>query len=380
MYKYSFKLTLVIALSFVFLSGCDSPEDEVTPEMKKGTLSLGFRVNDQDNGRVNTTLTPTGIFITIKDSNGQILKNLEKLNLVNINGSYVSSIIELDTGDYTVEDFIVVDSSETAIYLTPKTGSDFEELVTTPLPYDFSISPDEKNTVALDVVSASLGQVSDFGYAEFVFNVVDLESGLVANFQFDGGATDESGNGINGAVNGAVLTTDRNANENSAYLFDGDLDYIDCTADNRNVTNEVTVSAWVKSSSLKAQHIVSKINWNEDAGYALNMRDGRVRFSGRDGNGVYNTTEFSSEINDNDWHHILGVCNSNIWEIWVDGMLVNTFDSKNTSVDLTTEIPLTIGYYTVGDEGDHRDFEGTIDDVRVYNRALNPSEIKYLAQ
>ena len=77
MYKYSFKLTLVIALSFVFLSGCDSPKDEVTPEMKKGTLSLGFRVKDQDNGRVNTTLTPTGIFITIKDSNGQILKILK---------------------------------------------------------------------------------------------------------------------------------------------------------------------------------------------------------------------------------------------------------------------------------------------------------------
>jgi hypothetical protein len=43
---------------------------------------------------------------------------------------------------------------------------------------------------------------------------------------FSGNAIDSSGNGNNGTVNGATLTTDRNAVANSAYSFDGVNDYI----------------------------------------------------------------------------------------------------------------------------------------------------------
>ena len=51
--------------------------------------------------------------------------------------------------------------------------------------------------------------------------------GLVAWYPFNGNANDESGNGNNGTVNGATLTTDKDGNENSAYSFDGNDDIID---------------------------------------------------------------------------------------------------------------------------------------------------------
>ena len=50
--------------------------------------------------------------------------------------------------------------------------------------------------------------------------------GLVGYWPFDGNANDESDNGNNGNVNGAVSTNDRFNNENSAYYFDGINDYI----------------------------------------------------------------------------------------------------------------------------------------------------------
>ena len=55
-------------------------------------------------------------------------------------------------------------------------------------------------------------------------------NGLVGYWGFNGNANDQSGNGNNGTVNGATLTTDRNGNANSAYSFDGN-DFIEI-ADN----------------------------------------------------------------------------------------------------------------------------------------------------
>jgi hypothetical protein len=46
-------------------------------------------------------------------------------------------------------------------------------------------------------------------------------NGLVGYWPFNGNANDESGNGNNGTVNGATLTSDRNGKVNSAYDFDG---------------------------------------------------------------------------------------------------------------------------------------------------------------
>ena len=60
-------------------------------------------------------------------------------------------------------------------------------------------------------------------------------SGLVGWWPFNGNANDESGNGNNGTVNGATLTTDRLGNVNAAYSFDGIDDFISGNSNNLNV-------------------------------------------------------------------------------------------------------------------------------------------------
>ena len=57
-----------------------------------------------------------------------------------------------------------------------------------------------------------------------------LNQGLIAYYPFNGNANDESGNGLDGTVNGASLTLDRHGNANSAFDFDGEDDWIDATA------------------------------------------------------------------------------------------------------------------------------------------------------
>ena len=56
----------------------------------------------------------------------------------------------------------------------------------------------------------------------FGVNAQNIPSdGLVAWWLFTGNASDSSGNGNNGTVNGATLTTDRFGNSNRAYSFNG---------------------------------------------------------------------------------------------------------------------------------------------------------------
>jgi hypothetical protein len=73
---------------------------------------------------------------------------------------------------------------------------------------------------------------------------VDLESGLVAYYPFNGNANDESGNGNDGTVNGATLVEDRFGETDKAYNFDGD-DYIKVLDNEILRPKHITISTWV---------------------------------------------------------------------------------------------------------------------------------------
>ena len=69
-------------------------------------------------------------------------------------------------------------------------------------------------------------------------------NGLVGWWPFNGNANDESGNGNNGTVNGATLTTDRNGLTNSSYSFSSDNQNITINGLYQNGISEYSVSGW----------------------------------------------------------------------------------------------------------------------------------------
>ena len=75
-------------------------------------------------------------------------------------------------------------------------------------------------------------------------------NGLVAYYPFNGNAKDSSGNGNNGSVNGATLTTDRFGNCNSAYLFDGVSNYISLPTSKLINLNTYSYSLWVMPTAI----------------------------------------------------------------------------------------------------------------------------------
>jgi hypothetical protein len=71
----------------------------------------------------------------------------------------------------------------------------------------------------------------------------NLKSGLIACYPFNSNAVDATGNGNNGIVSGASLTTDRFGKANSAYNFDGNS-YISVSPDQFK-NQSYTYATWV---------------------------------------------------------------------------------------------------------------------------------------
>jgi hypothetical protein len=218
----------------------------------------------------------------------------------------------------------------------------------------------------------------------FVFSVMlcapaflqDLNLGLVGYFPFNGNANDESTTNIDGTVNNAILDVGLGNQLNGSYYFNGTNSYIDCGVSNRSITDVVTVSYWIKTNSLAPQYPVSKYSWAEDAGYFSVLENGLVGTAGRDGSNSFNFTGYgTTNIADNQWHHVISVVNVNEWQVWVDCSLEADLTTSTGSPSVSGAEPLIIGKW--GFENSYHT-SGNIDEVRIYNRALTPTEITML--
>jgi hypothetical protein len=220
-----------------------------------------------------------------------------------------------------------------------------------------------------------LGSLFALGVALiFVSNVyADLTTGLVAHYTFEGNANDISGNGHNGTVFGAVLTSDRFGNPNSAYRFDGN-DYISVPDSNTFPisSNPFSISSWVEFTS-----------YSTDGGYYLmGQSDGGgnnnkwIFFLGNTGisfihypaSGSHWIGLGSSDFQLNTWYHVAIRNDGSILTAFVNGSPIGTApagfigDSSN---------PFFMGTAEGGHPG--RVFIGLMDDVRIYSRSLTDS-------
>ena len=207
----------------------------------------------------------------------------------------------------------------------------------------------------------------------------NLEVGLVGYWPFCGNANDESGNGLNGVVNGATLTTDRFGNSNSAYNFNGTSDFIKVLDnDLLDLTQNLTLSAWISPNSVvNEQAVFGKGKISSQTGYSLLHN---VLIPEKTGISIQNqpipVSEAhinSSTLNLNTWYQLLGTYNGSELKLYLNGVLVKT---TTTSLQL---MPNSLTDLFIGCElSGFRFFNGKIDDVGIWNRALSQQEITQL--
>ena len=206
----------------------------------------------------------------------------------------------------------------------------------------------------------------------------NLQSGLVAHFPLDGTGDDVSVLNIDGSVVNTTPSTGVLGMPLSALYFNESLPstLIAGTSD-RGISNQFSVSVWVKTS-ITGDHLISKYDWPSDQGYFLAIFQDKATVGGRDNSNNYLQLQGTSTITDGNWHHLVGTCDGNTWNIYVDCVLENTMTTTTPTPLFSNAIPLTIGYYYLGFSGDYLYYTGDLDDARIYNRVVTTQEISLL--
>jgi parallel beta-helix repeat protein len=201
-------------------------------------------------------------------------------------------------------------------------------------------------------------------------------------------AADASRYGYNGTINGSTWTTAGKFGK--ALKFDGVNDYVDAgdvgAVDGRN---RITVSAWVKANVVGEAsseiHFVDKSQClgQTDGGVfelhagstAPNKAEFVVFSSGGAGQAFYTSGAGVTSVDDTKWHLVTGVYDGSDISIYVDG----SREAHNTVSGLT--FSSTADHLQVGGDCNGQGqtngylWNGTLDEVRVWNRSLSASEI-----
>jgi hypothetical protein len=203
-----------------------------------------------------------------------------------------------------------------------------------------------------------------------------LQNGLVGYWPFCGNANDASGNGNNGTVNGAVLTSDRNGNSNSAFDFNGTTSHISL---NNSICNfgvsDFTISTWVYKYDLLNGSVVGKRNSPSDGNMLILASGPSYEISTGTGDFTYGMS-VPEYTNLNSWYHITLVRSGNNLKTYTNGLLVdNTITSTihNINNSAITEIGARYNGSLIWNL-----WHGKIDDIAIYNRSLTPTEIQQL--
>ena len=201
------------------------------------------------------------------------------------------------------------------------------------------------------------------------------EQGLVGYWPLDEGlgttAYDASGGGNNGTITGATWQNVSSCRIGECLSFNGSS-YVDVPAGSLlNLgTGSATITIWFETTASGA--MVTK---RVASGFQVYVLSGDLYADGAGTTGVYS----SVAVNDGKWHFgaVVYDRSANLLRLYVDGTANNTVALGSTT--LTDTANLEIGRALLG--GTPRDyFNGSIDDVRIYNRALSATEIQQMYQ
>lgn len=224
--------------------------------------------------------------------------------------------------------------------------------------------------------------------------IIPDSENLVAYYPFNGNSNDESGNSYHGTRYGVTLTTDRLGNNNSAYKFNGSSNAITVPGNELKLEfpegSDITLSAWIKLDDYNSDHTI-----------VVAMESGinvQTRSSLRiDSNGYpyYFALTFPGELYGpdsiplNEWHHIAAVHDGMDAKLYLDGGLIAHnpdfgaltapyLECRDGGGSLPFQnkcVSLAIGAWTDWWGVPESVFNGTIDEVRLYNRPLTDNEV-----
>lgn len=252
---------------------------------------------------------------------------------------------------------------------------------------DFVSSTTDVNSIRFVSVQAtfpspaSLGQEQTFTASVYLRTGQSspCSTGLVGWWKLDetGGTTaaDSSGNGNNGTLVNMDPATDWVGGRiGGALEFDGYNDYVDCgNNESLDITGAITLAVWVKTNDAgnsQYNYFVGK----GDTSYAIqHQSSNQIEFFIYDSSSWYNTWYPINTSFNGTWHHLAGTYDGSILRLYVDGI------EQDTKAHIGSIESTAYNVYIGENSQEHNCYyNGDIDDVRIYDRALDANEIVQL--
>jgi hypothetical protein len=200
-----------------------------------------------------------------------------------------------------------------------------------------------------------------------------ITNGLIAYYPFNGNANDASGIGNNGTLQNVSFSTDRLGVRDAALAFTSDKKGQMITSRLQAPADQQTLSIWIKC---KSNYIPTPVSYflcltetmdgvwsNVDKILQVGTpTQSRFSFYLWPSAAIYTVSDKS--VTDDNWHQVVAVISSNGVNIYQDGVLSGYNSNSNWS--------RVSGYWRV------RPNEGSVDDIRIYNRAFSDAEVKAL--
>jgi hypothetical protein len=203
---------------------------------------------------------------------------------------------------------------------------------------------------------------------------ISQSGNLAAYYPFNGNANDESGNGNNGFVYQAVLTSDRFGNPGKAYYFDGINDYIQVQNNfSLNFQNSITINFWMQPAEFfeREAYPISHGNWENR--WKISITNKKIRWTIKTTSGIKDLDSESELVLDS-LYNVTAIYDGNDFEVYLNGEL-DAFSTFTGNI-LTTNIDLIFAQVLPGSSS--YNFKGILDDIRIYNYALSYPEVKSL--
>jgi len=217
---------------------------------------------------------------------------------------------------------------------------------------------------------------------------------LIVYYPFNGNANDESGNRNHGTVHGATLTTDRFGNENSAYDFDGVDDFIEIASiEALGDLGDFSISIWFQQedwrSTVQRQYVFNG-HGNSSTSSSSFFLDGFNINLNLQNDGISFLRNSIIDLDNNDYQ--VDIYDIGLKKKWVHNVFIregnHTYHYVNSALErvenndgniLNMYHYLWLGTFA-GNNPNYRpdlnfNFDGKIDDVKIYTRSLTATEV-----
>ncbi|MBK7227832.1 MAG: Ig-like domain-containing protein [Ignavibacteriales bacterium] len=226
----------------------------------------------------------------------------------------------------------------------------------------------------------------------FTIPRLDITTGLLFYYPFNGNTLDESGNSNNSTGYGITLTSDRQGNLNSAYKFDANGDYLEMPGIKALASSEWSYSIWIKMDGLPSYSTFDaflfsykNVQYDDDAHLYVDDADdavkaylGNIGITGGTNNVVNRKVSTNVQVNTNSWVHLCITHNPAIPRLtfYINGQRVTTANDKfGTTYPVNT--PYLISCITNFGNNKGR-FFGSADEVYFYDKELNLYEVNLI--